>query len=79
MRPGLLLTTVLRESRGSRGRLAFLVLCLAMGVAAVTGVSVLVAALDGAVSANARRLLAADLAIESRQPLPDAVEEFVAQ
>lgn len=78
MKPGFLLRTVLREARGSSARLTFLVLCLALGVAAVTGVSVLVAAMDGAIASNARRLLAADIAVETREDLPTPLLEAVA-
>ena len=39
-----------RESRGARGRLFFMTACLALGVAAVTGVAALVASVDAAVS-----------------------------
>lgn len=57
-----------RESRHSRGRLAFFVACLAVGVAAVVAVAGLAASLDAKVRAEARPLLAADLSIEGRQP-----------
>ncbi|QDV09437.1 macrolide transporter ATP-binding /permease protein [Planctomycetes bacterium Poly30] len=60
-----------RESRGARGRLFFMTACLALGVAAVTGVAALVAAVDGAVSRDARSLLAADVSIESRRAFPE--------
>lgn len=73
MNPRLLLATMVRESRGARGRMAFFVACLAVGVAAVVGTGSLVHAVESAVSSNARKLLAADLALESRSPLPDAV------
>lgn len=62
--------TLLRESRGSRGRLAFFVACLSVGVAAVVAVAGLSASLDDGIRGEARQLLAADLAIESRRPIP---------
>lgn len=62
--------TLLRESRGSRGRLLFFVACLSVGVAAVVAVAGLSASLDDGIRSEARQLLAADLAIESRQPIP---------
>ena len=63
----------LHESRGSAGRLAFFVLCLSVGVAAVVAVAGLSQALDGGIQAQARELLAADLEVSSRRPIPDEV------
>jgi len=63
-----------RESRGARGRLLFMIACLALGVAAVTGVAALVAAVDGAVNRDARTLLAADVSIESRRAFPGELD-----
>lgn len=60
-----------RESRGARGRLFFMTACLALGVAAVTGVAALVAAVDAAVSRDARSIIASDVSVESRRELPD--------
>src|SRR5215210_1349139 len=62
--------TLLRESRGSRGRLAFFIACLSVGVAAVVSVAGLSASLDDGIRSEARQLLAADLAIEGRRPVP---------
>jgi putative ABC transport system permease protein len=59
-----------RESRGSAGRLAFFAACLAVGVAAVVAVDSLARALDAGIRGRARTLLAADLAVSSRRPLP---------
>ncbi|MEC8495270.1 MAG: ABC transporter permease, partial [Planctomycetota bacterium] len=67
-----------RESRGARGRLVFMTACLAIGVAAVTGVAALVSAVEGAVRRDARALLAADVVVESRRPIPEEVEALVA-
>ena len=58
-----------REFRGSTGRIVFFAVCLAVGVAAVVAVSGLSSALDGTIRAQARQLLAADLAVESRRPI----------
>ncbi|MDY7095332.1 MAG: FtsX-like permease family protein [Acidobacteriota bacterium] len=77
MTPRLYLRYFLRESRGARGRLAFFVLCLAVGVAAVVAVAALSDSLDSAVQQEARQLLAADLKVESRRPLPPELETFV--
>jgi putative ABC transport system permease protein len=62
--------TLLRESRGARGRLAFFVACLSVGVAAVVAVAGLSSSLDEGIRTEARQLLAADLAIEGNRPLP---------
>ncbi len=62
-----------RESRGSAGRLAFFAACLSVGVAAVVAVAGLSQALDRGIQAQARQLLAADLAVSSRRPIADEV------
>lgn len=74
-----LFALVLRESRGARARLGFLVACLAIGVAAVTAVAALVDGIRASLSADARGLLAADVAIESRRPLPAELFESLAR
>lgn len=63
-----------RESRGASGRLTFMTACLALGVAAVTGVAALVSAVEGAVQRDARTLLAADLTVEARRPISEEVD-----
>jgi putative ABC transport system permease protein len=73
-----LFAAVMRESRASRGRLLFFTLCLALGVAAVVGVSSLVSTIRGGMSSESRELLAADLRVSARRPLPDDVAEFFA-
>lgn len=70
MTPAFFFRTLLRESRGSRGRLLFFVACLSVGVAAVVAVAGLSASLDDGIRSEARQLLAADLAIEGRRPIP---------
>lgn len=70
MTPAFFFRTLIRESRGSRGRLAFFVACLSIGVAAVVAVAGLSASLDDGIRSEARQLLAADLAIEGRRPVP---------
>lgn len=62
-----------RELRGSAGRMAFFAACLAVGVAAVVAVAGLAAALDDGIQAQARQLLAADLAVESRRPIAEPI------
>jgi putative ABC transport system permease protein len=66
--------TLIRESRGARGRLAFFVACLSVGVAAVVAVAGMSASLDEGVRTEARQLLAADLAIEGRRPVPPGLD-----
>jgi|CXWL01.1.fsa_nt_gi putative ABC transport system permease protein len=68
-----------RESRHARGRLAFFVACLAVGVAAVVAVAGLAASLDSKVRAEARPLLAADLVIEGRRPLTPELAAGIAE
>jgi putative ABC transport system permease protein len=65
---------MLRESRGAFGRFAFFVACLAVGVAAVVAIAGLAAGLDSGIRSEARQLLAADLAIESRRALPETFD-----
>ena len=71
-----LLLAVLRESRAARGRLFFFTACLSIGVAAVVGVSALIASIEGGVRAASRDLLAADLRVSARQPLPDGLQDL---
>lgn len=77
MRLGAWLALAARESRGSAGRLVFFVLCLSMGVAAVVAVAGLSQALDDGIQGQARQLLAADLAVKSRRPIPTKIFEAV--
>ena len=70
MSPRFFFNTLVRESRGARGRLAFFVACLSVGVAAVVAVAGMSASIDEGVRTEARQLLAADLAIDGRRPVP---------
>ena len=79
MRPRLYLRSLARETRGARGRLAFFAACLSVGVAAIVAVAGLADGLDGGIRAEARKLLAADLVIRSRQPLPEEIESLLAE
>jgi putative ABC transport system permease protein len=63
-----------RELRGARGRLALFVLCLSVGVAAVTAVAGLASGVEGTLRGRARELLAADVVVEARRPLPAGLE-----
>ena len=61
MRAALVPVTAWRESRGARGRLVFFTLSLALGVAALTGISAIVGAIVAAIFAQSRELLGADV------------------
>lgn len=76
---GALLRATLREFRGSRSRLLFFTLCLALGVAAVVGVSSLVTIMRTGMAGESRNLLAADVRVSARRPLPDEVATFFAK
>lgn len=71
MSPGFFFRTLLRESRGSRGRLLFFIACLAVGVSAVVAVAGLSASMNDGIRREARQLLAADLVIRGGQPIPE--------
>jgi len=77
MRPTTWLALTSRELRGSAGRMLFFAACLAVGVAAVVAVAGLSAALDGTIRDQTRELLAADLAVDSRRPIPTAVVDAI--
>lgn len=64
-----------RETRGSRGRFLFFVLCLAIGVAAVVCVAGLTSNLDRRIRDEARQLLAADLTVSGQRPLSSEIEQ----
>jgi len=76
--PGFYVHSLIRESRGSRGRLAFFIACLAVGVAAVVAVAGLSASLDDGIHREARQLLAADLVVRGSRPLPPAALRAIA-
>jgi putative ABC transport system permease protein len=69
---------LLRESRGSRGRLLFFAACLGVGVAAVTAVAGLTGGMEAGVRAKSREVLGADLTVESRRPLPRELDALLA-
>ena len=68
-----------RESRGSWKRFVFFVISLAVGVGAVVSVAGLGAEIHRIIRTEARQLLAADLAMSSRQPPPREWEDFLAR
>ncbi|HEX4965869.1 MAG TPA: FtsX-like permease family protein [Thermoanaerobaculia bacterium] len=77
MSPGFFVRTLLRESRGSRGRLTFFIVCLAVGVSAVVAVAGLSASLEQGIRREARQLLAADLVVRGNRPIPPEVGEAI--
>src|SRR5579875_1771224 len=62
----------LRELRSSRGKFAFVVLSVAIGVAALTGVRGFSAAFRSMLLLRARSIMAADIAARSNQELTPA-------
>lgn len=78
MSPGFFFRTLLRESRGSRGRLLFFIACLAVGVSAVVAVAGLSASMNDGIRREARQLLAADLVIRGGQPIPEDLSKALA-
>src|SRR5688500_15491159 len=66
------------EWRRSGARLALFVGCIAVGVAAVVLVAGLSTGVNGAVRTEGRRLMAADLVVEGRRPLPDELDPLLA-
>lgn len=63
-----------REARSSPARLVFFAACLALGVAAVVTVAGLSTALEDMMRSRAREILAADVSVSARRPLPENVE-----
>lgn len=62
-----------RETRGAFRHFSLFLLCVALGVAALTGVGSLGADLDSAIRRESKALLASDLELRSRRPLgPEA-------
>ncbi|HEU4395148.1 MAG TPA: FtsX-like permease family protein, partial [Planctomycetota bacterium] len=78
MTAGFFLRSVVRESRGSRGRLLFLAACLAVGVAAVVAVDGLTGGIEAGVRAKSREVMGADLSVEGRRPLPKELDGLLA-
>lgn len=74
MRARLLARFMGREARGLGRRLLFFVASLAVGVAAVVAVAGLSATMRRSLAAEARNLLAADVVVSSRRPLPAELE-----
>jgi putative ABC transport system permease protein len=77
MRLGHYARLAVRESRRSRGRIALFMGCIAVGVAAVVVVAGLSASVNDGIRAEGRRLMAADLLVEGRRPLPAGLDAIV--
>ena len=71
-----ILRAVLLETRSAPTRLVFFAGCLAVGVGAVTGVSALAGAFEAGLRAQSRTLIASDLRVSARRPLPIELETF---
>jgi putative ABC transport system permease protein len=71
------LTLFAREARGMRARLVFFALCLAAGVAAVVAVAGLTKSFREGIQGRARELLAADLIVSARRPLPEELDTLL--
>src|SRR5688572_19674697 len=69
---------VVRESRRSRGRIVLFMGCIAVGVAAIVLVAGLSTSVNDGVRSEGRRLMAADVIVESRKPLPPEVDATLA-
>lgn len=72
-------TFVVRDTGGARGRLFFFMLCVAIGVLAVVAVAGLADAIEAGLASRSRELLAADLSLEARRPLPPELETALAE
>jgi putative ABC transport system permease protein len=68
---------MVRDSRGSRGRMVYFTLCLAVGVAAVVGTAALAAGIRSGFDEQSREILGADLTVDARRPLPDDLDAAV--
>jgi len=77
--PATALRYSLWEFRGSLGRVWVWLVCLSVGVGAVVSVAGLASSVDGAIRGEARKLLAADLVVRSRVPLPERAFEAIDQ
>src|SRR5690242_21175733 len=67
-----------RELRGGVRGLTIVVLCLALGVAAIAAVGTLRSATDRALAADGRRILGGDVEIDTgTQPAPDTLRTWL--
>lgn len=68
-----------RESRRAIGRILLFVMCVAVGVAAVVVVAGLSRGVSDGIRSEGRRLMAADVAVEGRRPLPKELDAIAAR
>jgi putative ABC transport system permease protein len=71
------LRIALRDMRGSIGAMRIVLLCLALGVAAIGTVGGLRTAIQGGVALQRRALLGGDLSTESPDPFPPALGAYL--
>lgn len=69
---------MVRESRGSRGRMLYFAACLAVGVAAVVGTAALSASVENSYRTRSREILGADFTVDARRPLPPELDAALA-
>ena len=69
------LRMALREIRASWKRLLFFFVCIAVGVASIVAIRSVIQSVRGALSREARFLLAADMRVQSNSPLTPAVRQ----
>jgi putative ABC transport system permease protein len=67
----------LREIRASWKRLLFFFVCIAVGVASIVAIRSVIQSARGALSREARFLLAADMRVQSNNPLTPAVRDRI--
>ncbi len=70
-----ILRMALREIRASWKRLLFFFVCIAVGVASIVAIRSVIQSVRGALTREARFLLAADMRVQSNNPLTPAVRQ----
>ena len=70
-----ILRMAMREIRASWKRLLFFFVCIAVGVASIVAIRSVIQSVRGALSREARFLLAADMRVQSNNPLTPAVRQ----
>jgi putative ABC transport system permease protein len=74
-----ILRMALREIRASWRRLLFFFICIAVGVASIVAIRSVIQSVRGALSREARTLIAADMLVRSNNPLNDKVRDAIAR
>jgi putative ABC transport system permease protein len=69
------MTMAMREIRASWKRLLFFFVCIAVGVASIVAIRSVIQSVRGALSREARFLLAADMRVQSNRPMTAVVQE----